>query len=320
MKIVFRVSVKGGAASAEKMPVISEGSRGVVYLAAAFDEEWQNIPVKKLTLWREGETMLQFLLDDTGELLLPEVFTLSEKPFYLRFAGEDGDFSLQTNSLCASFGELRAPAEDQPSFTVYTGNYTLTENGVYPMENKVLTEDLTVDVFTVDTTKDTVTPETLHQGVTAHDAAGNLIEGTYVNPYNANTEGDTVTPEALHQGITAHDAAGNPIEGTYVNPYNANTEGDTVTPEALHKGVTAHDAAGKPIEGIYVNPYNANTEGDTVTPETLHQGITAHDAAGNPIEGTYVPKTGGSLVSSAGKIIYGAYVSAGACECVVVKK
>ena len=39
MKIVFRVSVKGGTASAEKMPVISEGSRGVVYLAAAFDEE-----------------------------------------------------------------------------------------------------------------------------------------------------------------------------------------------------------------------------------------------------------------------------------------
>ena len=202
MKIVFRVSVKGGTASAEKMPVISEGSRGVVYLAAAFDEEWQNIPVKKLTLWREGETMLQFLLDDTGEVLLPEVFTLSEKPFYLRFAGEDGDFSLQTNSLCASFGELRAPAEDQPSFTVYTGSYTLTENGVYPMENKVLTEDLTVDVFTVDTTKDTVTPETLHQGITAHDAAGKPIEGTYVNPYNANTEGDTVVCRGEYRHLT----------------------------------------------------------------------------------------------------------------------
>jgi hypothetical protein len=106
MKIVFRVSVNGGTATAEKMPVISEGSRGVVYLAAAFDEEWQNIPVKKLTLWREGETMLQFLLDDTGEVLLPEVFTLSEKPFYLRFTGEDGDFSLQTNRYASALTNL----------------------------------------------------------------------------------------------------------------------------------------------------------------------------------------------------------------------
>ncbi|MBR6554127.1 MAG: hypothetical protein IKT91_05935, partial [Clostridia bacterium] len=88
----------------------------------------------------------------------------------------------------------------------------------------------------------------------------------------------------------------------------------------LHQGITAHDAAGNPIEGTYVNPYNANTEGDTVTAETLHQGITAHDAAGNPIEGTYVPKAGSAVVSYAGRILQGAYASAGACECTFVRK
>ncbi|MBQ9793396.1 MAG: hypothetical protein IJW34_00500, partial [Clostridia bacterium] len=113
-------------------------------------------------------------------------------------------------------------------------------------------------------------------------------------------------------GVTAHNAAGEAIEGTYVNPYNANTEQDTVTPETLHQGVTAHNAAGEAIEGTYVNPYNANTEEDTVTPETLHQGVTAHNAAGQPIEGTYVPKAGGGTVSRAGQITQGAYASAGA--------
>ena len=311
MKMIFRVRVEGEKARAEELPLVAEGSRGVVYLAPVFDQAWADFPLKKLTLWREGETMLQFLLETDEEVLIPSAFTLSDKPFYLRFTGEDGAACLQTNALCASFGDLRASPAGAV-FSVYPGPYTLTENGTYPLESMVLVDELTVDVFTVDTTADTVTPETLHQGVTAHNAAGEAIEGTYVNPYNANTEQDTVTPETLHQGVTAHNAAGEAIEGTYVNPYNANTEQDTVTPETLHQGVTAHNAAGEAIEGTYVNPYNANTEEDTVTPETLHQGVTAHNAAGQPIEGTYVPKAGGGTVSRAGQITQGAYASAGA--------
>lgn len=215
MKLLFRVRVAGETALAEALPMVSEGSRGVVYLAPSFDSVWADFPVKKLTLWREGEAMLQFLLKEGEEVPIPSAFTLSEKPFYLRFAGEAGDVCIQTNALCASFGDLRS-ASGAYSFSVYQGPYTLRENGTYPLESMVLAEDLTVDVFTVDTSADTVTPETLHQGVTAHNAAGEAIEGTYVNPYNANTERDTVTPETLHQGFTAHNAAGEAIEGTYV--------------------------------------------------------------------------------------------------------
>ena len=287
MKVYFQVHVEGEKAVAGAIPTVAEGSRGVVYLSVSFDKAWADFPQRKLTLWREGEVMLQFLLDDSGEMAIPSAFTRSEKPFYLRLTGEDGGVCLQTNALCASFGDLRGEGRE-PAYDVYHGSYRITENGVYPTESMLFGEDLTVDVFTVDTTADTVTPETLHKGVTAHNAEGALIEGTYVNPYNANTEQDTVTPETLHKGVTAHNAEGAPIEGTYVNPYNANTEHDTVTPETLHKGVTAHDAAGAPIEGTYVNPYNANTEEDTVTPETLHKGVTAHNAEGAPIEGTYV--------------------------------
>lgn len=63
-----------------------------------------------------------------------------------------------------------------------------------------------------DTSKDTVTPETLLEGVTAHNAAGEPIVGTC--DYNANTESDTVTAEKLVLGETAHDASGAQITGT----------------------------------------------------------------------------------------------------------
>lgn len=179
MKVYFQVHVEGEKAFAGAIPTVAEGSRGVVYLAVSFDEAWADFPVRKLTLWREGEVMLQFLLDDGGEAVIPSEFTRSEKPFYLRLTGEDGDVCLQTNALCASFGDLRGEGQE-PAYTVFGGSYRITENGVYPTESMLLAEDLTVDVATVDTSRDTVTPETLHQGVTAHNAAGDPIEGTYV--------------------------------------------------------------------------------------------------------------------------------------------
>lgn len=44
--------------------------------------------------------------------------------------------------------------------------------------NKVSINGTTV----LDLTADTVTPETLSMGVTAHNAAGELITGTYIEP------------------------------------------------------------------------------------------------------------------------------------------
>ncbi len=222
MKLLFHIQIKGEKAVATSLPVVSEGSRGVVYLAPTFDKTWADFSVRKLTLWREGEIMLQFLLEDGIAVPLPSDFTLSEKPFYLRFTGEAGDTCIQTNPLCASFGDLRLEEGKTPAFSVYEGPYRITGNGVYPLESRVLSQDLTVDVPSVDTSGDTVTPETLHKGITAHNAAGKPIVGIFVNPYNADTSGDTVTPETLCRGVTAHNAEGEAILGVYV-PGGGNT-------------------------------------------------------------------------------------------------
>lgn len=97
--------------------------------------------------------------------------------------------------------------------------------------NKVIYNKKTL----IDLTICTVTPETLAEGATAYNAAGNLITGAAVvigttgassytgivgkNKiiYAGKTLIDltmcTVTPESLAQGVTAYDAAGNLIAG-----------------------------------------------------------------------------------------------------------
>lgn len=84
--------------------------------------------------------------------------------------------------------------------------------------------------------------ENIREGVELFGKTGTLSEGV-------DTSSDTVTEESLAHGITAHDASGKQITGTYVNPYNANTAGDTVTAETMLKGVTAHDSNGQQITG-----------------------------------------------------------------------
>ena len=62
----------------------------------------------------------------------------------------------------------------------------------------------------LDLTNDTVTPETLQMGYTAHAANGSAIVGTGVMTDLSN---DTVTPETLLNGYTAHAANGSAIVG-----------------------------------------------------------------------------------------------------------
>ncbi len=65
----------------------------------------------------------------------------------------------------------------------------------------------------IDLTNDTVTADTLVNGKTAHNANGDIVEGTLV-PVDLSK--DTVTASTLSQGITAHDKDGTPITGTLV--------------------------------------------------------------------------------------------------------
>ena len=46
--------------------------------------------------------------------------------------------------------------------------------------NKVVYNDGNGEKVLIDLTRDTVTPGTLAKGTTAHDATGNVIEGSYI--------------------------------------------------------------------------------------------------------------------------------------------
>lgn len=250
----MKINVAAGRATLLQMPKLAEGSKGVVSLAVSFDENWDAFPTRTAILWREGEAVLRLSLDADGEMMIPSVFTLSDEPFLVRVMGENAEQCIQTNELCARFEKLDSLDAQDPQYTAYSGAYTLTENKTYSVRDYLMAKDLTVDVPTVDTSRDTVSPGTLLPGVTAHDANGKPIVGSYINPYNANTKQDTVTPQTLFHGVTAHDAEGNPIDGEYINPFNADTTNDTVTPQTLLRGETAHDAEGNRIIGNYMPP------------------------------------------------------------------
>ncbi len=186
-----------------------------VSLAVELDRSWAEITPRRAVLWREGDALLQIDLDANGTAFVPSAFAESEQPFYIRITGRE-DGSLSTNELCASFFDLHSAEATEPRYKVHSGSYTIVKNGTYFSENALLSQEVQVAIpYNADTAADTVTPETLHKGYTAHDASGKSITGTYVNPYNADTAADTVTPETLHKGYTAHDASGKSITGTY---------------------------------------------------------------------------------------------------------
>lgn len=101
----------------------------------------------------------------------------------------------------------------------------------------------------VDTSSDTVTPDDLLEGVTAHDADGNEITGTHVcEGGGTDTSGDTVTPETLLEGVTAHDASGEQITGTL--------DTDAIRAEGYTEGEAAGIEVGKQAE--YDTFWNSN--------------------------------------------------------------
>ena len=185
MHFTINIDVTAGRAHLLQMPDLAEGSDGVVTLAVTFDGSWDRFGTRSAVLWREGEAVLRLPLAQDGTAAVPNVFTMSDRPFLLRLVGEGEECGVQTNELCLQFDKLRSLDAADPQYTAYAGPYTLTENQTYPLKDLLLAKDLTVAVKTVDTSGDTVTEDTLLVGMTAHDAAGNEITGTFVPPDTA---------------------------------------------------------------------------------------------------------------------------------------
>lgn len=121
----------------------------------------------------------------------------------------------------------------------------------------------------IDLTNDTVTPEVLRQGYTAHKADGSIITGTMIVSTQVITvedtedehggtvrtitavdiSNDTVTADKLLSGYTAHDSQGNAITGTYTSP---TYQTKTVTPTKSSQIITP-DTGYNALSGVTVN-------------------------------------------------------------------
>lgn len=100
--------------------------------------------------------------------------------------------------------------------------------------NKVIYGNKTL----IDLTGDTVTPDKLAQGITAHDKSGAIITGT--NTYDSNTSDATARVAEILEGKTAY-VAGAKITGTM--PYRgtvveeiANVDDVISIPQGYHEG------------------------------------------------------------------------------------
>lgn len=178
MEFTVKIVVNGAKATLEEMPFLAEGCEGIIKFAFTFDESWQGFSRCAL-LVREGLPMLELAVDESGSAYLSTVYAASDAPFYLTVEGTSGDCRLRTNSICIG---VNAGVTGDAELLQYDGENPITENGTAVTKNRLFDSDLSVSVYTVDTSSDTVTPETLLSGTTAHDASGQAITGVYVAP------------------------------------------------------------------------------------------------------------------------------------------
>lgn len=114
----------------------------------------------------------------------------------------------------------------------------------------------------MDLTSDTVTPDKLLEGITAHGADGELITGTC--DFDANTQDATATAAEILSGKTAYNK-GNKVTGTMKNNGAvAGTISDKDTEYTVPQGY--HDGSGK--VGI------AETEKAKLIPANIREGVT----------------------------------------------
>lgn len=93
----------------------------------------------------------------------------------------------------------------------------------------------------IDLTSDTVTPENLLKGASAHDKSGEVILGNC--EYDANTSDATAAASEILNGKTAY-VAGNKVEGTMVNN-GAFSKNITAKDEQITVPIGFHDGSGK---------------------------------------------------------------------------
>lgn len=122
----------------------------------------------------------------------------------------------------------------------------------------------------IDLTADTVTPDKLLSGTTAHGADGELITGTCT--YDANTQDATATAAEILSGKTAYNK-GNKVTGTMKNNGAVNgvistiKGGDYTVPQGYH------DGSGK--VGI------SSTEQAKLIPANIRKDVTILGVTGN---------------------------------------
>ena len=110
----------------------------------------------------------------------------------------------------------------------------------------------------IDLTADTVTPQVLLAGYTAHDKSGALITGT------ASSGGSVVITETA-------DVHGGTIK-TITTDGSIDLSNDTVDAANLLSGYTAHDSAGQAVAGSYVPP-TFETQAKSATPTESQQTV-----------------------------------------------
>lgn len=114
----------------------------------------------------------------------------------------------------------------------------------------------------IDLTGDTITPDKLAEGITAHDKTGTIITGT--NTYDSDTQDATATVAEILSGRTAY-ARGAKLTGTM--PNNGSQEEVILTKEgsiAIKQGY--HDGSGK----VTID----TTEQAKLIPDNIRDGVT----------------------------------------------
>ena len=121
----------------------------------------------------------------------------------------------------------------------------------------------------IDLTSDTVTPDKLAEGITAHDKSGALITGT--NTYDCDTQDATAAVAEILSGKTAY-ARGAKLTGTMKN--NGAVNGTISSKDGVYTiSQGFHDGSGK----VQI----ASTEQAKIVPNNIRNGVTILGVTGS---------------------------------------